>query len=454
MPTDTFNASSTWTCPTGVTSVLLEAWGGGGGGGGRNATARGAAGGGGGEYAAEAALAVTPGNIYTVTVGAAGVQDGADGGDSTFAGDAVTVTAHGGPSASLNQTTASNGGTGSTNSVHHNGGASGAGSTTAANSGGGGEGGGKTATGGAGTSANPGVGGSGTEGGDGGNGGGSAGQPGVAGNAPGGAGGGGNSNSATLRAGGNGAAGRIQITYTPVTVINLSDTGATVTDSIASKRLRAVSDTGATVTETIAASRLRALADTGATVSETLQLRVIRPLGAPSPPASLVWDVDGFEDGPTLSTYFDSFSGSGIAVSTEQAHRGTHSLKINPSGSVGFGRKQLAGSPTVVVLRLYVYLTVIQPGGELITVAPASGLPLRFGVDTATGKFGIVWGGSSTFLSLGQVAATGIWYVVDVKVDVSANPWKADYRVNGAAGAQLTNAVAAGAVDHVDIGAS
>jgi hypothetical protein len=56
--------SYTWTCPAGVTKIIIELWGAGGGGGG-------GVGGGGGGYGKEV-LTVIPGNIYTISVGAGG----------------------------------------------------------------------------------------------------------------------------------------------------------------------------------------------------------------------------------------------------------------------------------------------------------------------------------------------------------------------------------------------
>ena len=110
-----FTSSGTWTAPAGVSSIKAECWAGGGDGSGVSGST-GGAGGGGGEYAAEATLTVTPGHTYTVTVGGVAAN-------STFPGDSVTVTAHGGHNAS--GTTGGAGGTGSTNSTHHNGGAGG-----------------------------------------------------------------------------------------------------------------------------------------------------------------------------------------------------------------------------------------------------------------------------------------------------------------------------------------
>ena len=85
-----YSSSGNFDVPAGVTSITVEAWGGGGGGGGRaNSGAGGAGGGGGGAYA-RGTIPVTPGQSYSVTVGAggpggaAGDNDGGPGGDSCF----------------------------------------------------------------------------------------------------------------------------------------------------------------------------------------------------------------------------------------------------------------------------------------------------------------------------------------------------------------------------------
>lgn len=97
--------TTTWTCPPGVTSVQVEAWGGGGGGGGTTATiGRSGGGGGGGSYVVNT-ITVVPGVTYNVTVGAGGTQGqtgqvtafGLPGGKSEFSGGIVTtITASGG----------------------------------------------------------------------------------------------------------------------------------------------------------------------------------------------------------------------------------------------------------------------------------------------------------------------------------------------------------------------
>jgi len=91
----TFKGTTTWTCPTGVTSVDYLVVAGGGSGGGRN----GGGGGGAGGFRTGTGLAVIAGTDYTVTVGAGGPapsasnsQVGNDGQSSTFS----TITSAGG----------------------------------------------------------------------------------------------------------------------------------------------------------------------------------------------------------------------------------------------------------------------------------------------------------------------------------------------------------------------
>jgi hypothetical protein len=87
----------TWTCPAGVTLVDALLVGGGGGGGG--ATASTPAGGGGGGQVLSTALTVTPAQVYSVTVGAAGIggiaASGGSGG-ATLVGSLATAIGGGG----------------------------------------------------------------------------------------------------------------------------------------------------------------------------------------------------------------------------------------------------------------------------------------------------------------------------------------------------------------------
>ncbi|HUW76639.1 MAG TPA: DUF6701 domain-containing protein [Gallionella sp.] len=209
-----------WKAPAGVTSVTVEAWGGGGAGGG--ATGRPAEGGGGagGQYAIKV-ITVTPGNSYTVVVGAGGAGstgNGTDGGDSSFSTSVVAKGGAGGAAATNNNTGgtagvgSATGGVGST--VFAGGSGSDGGTSRGRNCTSGGAGGGGAGSSGVGGNASGNNAGTGTAngGGDGGAGISNSGS----GNAGSNAGGGGGSACAentTDESGGNGAAGMVNISY-------------------------------------------------------------------------------------------------------------------------------------------------------------------------------------------------------------------------------------------------
>lgn len=242
--------SSTWTCPPGVTSIQVEAWGGGGGGCGTSSnTSRSAGGGAGGSYVKNTAISVTPGATYTILVGAGGT--GGVGNPSTnppTAGGISSITQvsdgtlllRAGGGAAGGAATSTQGGAGGLGSTAQNFGYSG---TFNYKGGDGGTGINGTPAGTAGTAAaGGGAGGSNgngsgiTAGTGGGNGAAAitSSGSGNAGNAPGGGGGGGMSAAASAKNGGNGGAGKITISYaTPnpptvnVNVSSLSITQAT-----------------------------------------------------------------------------------------------------------------------------------------------------------------------------------------------------------------------------------
>lgn len=216
--------SLNWTVPAGVTSITVEAWGGGGAGGGATGNPAKGGGGAGGQYARKV-FAVTPGNVYTVVVGAGGTGstgNGTNGGDSTFA--ATSVVAKGGAGGSVasgaNGAAGSGSTTGGVGTVVYAGGngSAGAGATGIGGAGGGGAGstgaGGSASgdTGGAGTASGGGAGGDGL----------SSRGTGNSGTQAGGGGGGGYATNNTNRSGGNGASGRVDISYGAPAVLSIN----------------------------------------------------------------------------------------------------------------------------------------------------------------------------------------------------------------------------------------
>jgi gliding motility-associated-like protein len=152
--------ATTWTVPSGVTSINVQLWGGGGGGAGAG-PANGAGGGGGGAYTVST-MTVVPGTTYTLTVGVGGTGgagcavpgNGADGTNSWF-GSAGTLFANAGKGGKISVVAGGAGGIGGTASsgsgiISYRGGAGAAGGTGIVYSAAGGGGGGSSA----GTSAN------------------------------------------------------------------------------------------------------------------------------------------------------------------------------------------------------------------------------------------------------------------------------------------------------------
>ena len=240
------SGSGTIPIPATVSVGYGEVWAGTSAGGGTNgSTSFGAAGGSGSEYAAEPALALTPGGTASYSVGAGGIGSssgtGGTGANSTLTGSAVTVTARA-PAAGIpiNSTVSNSPGTGSTNTIHFDGGQGGHGIGTSnhTSGAGGGSSAGTSAAGnpGANSPSGNGAGGAGgtapaggAAGGKGGTG--TSGGPtaGSAGSAP-GAGGGGAGAGASARAGGNGAAGQVRLTYVSPPTIIFSVASAAGTD--------------------------------------------------------------------------------------------------------------------------------------------------------------------------------------------------------------------------------
>jgi hypothetical protein len=128
------DSPATWTKPTGLTCLIVEAWGAGGGGGGAggNDNLYLGGGGGGGCYSKKTILASSLGSTETITIGAGGTGgatgiggDGTAGGNTTFGSH---LTAYGGGGASGAEAASTSGGGGG------GGGADGAGGSTTSNS--------------------------------------------------------------------------------------------------------------------------------------------------------------------------------------------------------------------------------------------------------------------------------------------------------------------------------
>jgi len=206
----TFNATSTFTVPIGVTSVTAEAFGGGGKGGSRSSGSNGGYGGGGGGAYARSVVPVVPGTTYTVTVGTGSTSSASSGGDSWFI-NSSTILAKGGSSAANDSSTGAAGGAASASigTIKFNGG-NGSNGVTGSYGGGGGSSAGNDSNGTNTTNSNGAT--APTGGGNGGNGRLSTNGNGSIGIAPGG-GGGGSLRTTGTTIGGDGGNGKVILTY-------------------------------------------------------------------------------------------------------------------------------------------------------------------------------------------------------------------------------------------------
>jgi hypothetical protein len=214
-------AANTFTVPTGVTSIDIEAWGGGGAGGGATGQNSSGGGGAGGGYVKKTTYPVTPGNTYTVYVGAGGIGDtfyGYDGNPSWFISSSAiyAVGGKGGLDVSANNSYANggaavtSGNTGFTAPLNYYGGAGG---TYGGGINGGGGGGSSAGTSSNGNSANFTIGGAAVTGGGKGANGSNVDGNGANGGLPGGGGAGANAGGQRDRSGGNGANGQVIISW-------------------------------------------------------------------------------------------------------------------------------------------------------------------------------------------------------------------------------------------------
>jgi trimeric autotransporter adhesin len=345
------NPASPWTVPAGVTSIKVEVWGGGGGGGGCNSTlgASYGSGGGGGAYNVST-LAVSAGQNYIILRGTGGTgssdANGTKGTESSVSGPGGSVSANpglGGARRGGNAGTGgtggfNNGGTGGKATSNGAGGGGGAGNAAPTGSGRGGDG-SNTAAGSAGAGALP--------GGTGGTYRNSTGT-GNAGSVPGGGGGGSYQSGwwAGSQSGGNGASGKVVITYTSssATTITGFSPGSACSGSGQLVSITGTNFTGATTVTfyngqsasftVTSATQITALLPVGAT---TGAISVTTPSGTGTSSASFI--VNASPAAPTVGTitHPTCVTSTGSVVLNGLPATGTWILTRTPGGTTTTG---------------------------------------------------------------------------------------------------------------------
>lgn len=160
----------------------------------------------------------------------------------------------------------------------------------------------------------------------------------------------------------------------------------------------------------------------------------------------------GFECGVSHSTAHWLLA-NGASFDTASKRNGARCLKIVNTGATQNKADSVAMSTSDIwVIRAYIKFDSL-PGqdGRLISV-------------NGTGIAGAVFKASDskiyagyettglTFGATGVSVTTGVWYRLDIKVNISANPWTIDVKVDGTDCGQLTRAVAASTATQINIG--
>ena len=139
---------------------------------------------------------------------------------------------------------------------------------------------------------------------------------------------------------------------------------------------------------------------------------------------------------PPSEMLWNTVTGSPVAETTT-VHHGGAALRLNPAGTVenvlldfvsGAQRRVLSMGFRIVTLpTLATNLLIFQGNDKFIQLSTAGVLSASAGAGTVTGP----------------TITTGVWYILDMDINSTANPHTLDWRVDGVVQTQATDAVAA-----------
>lgn len=144
-------------------------------------------------------------------------------------------------------------------------------------------------------------------------------------------------------------------------------------------------------------------------------------------------------------------------ISTSIVRTGNRSVRINGSSIFSSAQCSETGwsSGNVRVIRGYIYFTTLPTltGNTPVDLFGVYNGTKHQGAFFNTADNKIYAGASETELgATGVAVTTGQWYLIDVRVDCTNNPWLIDVQVNGQACGQATKATAAAAAGAVVFG--
>lgn len=167
--------------------------------------------------------------------------------------------------------------------------------------------------------------------------------------------------------------------------------------------------------------------------------------------------LTGFEYGPIsgLGPFDSTATAGGTPVGDATVKRnGSYSAKV-PKAALGASSvtKTLTGSAAVARLAVYLDSLPLTSVAQLATVGVSSGSALNLRYNATTQKLELAFG-SNTAAAAATTTVAATWYLIDVSVDVSANPRTASWRINSIDQAATSAAETASTVNALTLGSS
>ncbi|MGH7792905.1 MAG: hypothetical protein ACREOB_11390, partial [Thermodesulfobacteriota bacterium] len=165
----------------------------------------------------------------------------------------------------------------------------------------------------------------------------------------------------------------------------------------------------------------------------------------------------GFEHGVTNATslvkgnvgnrFFDSINGTAYSIITSPVRNGSRALQLNPSAAnaaLGWTSDTYGTSQTRLVLHVAIRFPTSLPAAD-VTLIEFFNLNSDYGLyfRNSDDKLVLSLDGVIAFGAVGPTVVADTWYVVEIYIDLSANPWTGDWSVDTVVQTQETLAVAA-----------
>jgi hypothetical protein len=168
--------------------------------------------------------------------------------------------------------------------------------------------------------------------------------------------------------------------------------------------------------------------------------------------ASPVW-LTGFESG-VISKAGATANPAASLVNTitgtvsivEVSRSGNYSLRVSKSSSADFVAKSNLGGGTVITMRLAIRFSVLPTAdqAELLKIDIGTGGDAVLGFNFAAKKFTVGFAGGTAQSGPASALVDALWYRIDLRVNVAADPHVIDWQVDGE---PMPQASAAGGAD-------